>query len=299
MRPCGSSPAPSALVTGRLARDRPCAWPASSPRAGRAAGACSRAPAEASRSWPASFPAPPEGEHVALVADVADAGCRSRAPSTASPSERAASTCSFANAGIAHYAPFADQSTSSAAEQMVEVNVLGTIYTVKAAPPADARPGPRPLVVVLARAPGSAPFPWGGRLRRHEGLRPGLRRGAPPRALGHGRLAHHRLPRRGRDRPARDHERERLPDWRASDGELPGRRAGAGDRPRESRATVAPSTCRRGVRLLGLNGVAPRAHRPPAGAGARRDRGAPPRLAPLGAGSRRRPRRSRRPSSPR
>ena len=68
--------------------------------------------------------------------------------------------------------------------------------------PAHARPGPRPCRDPLLGGR-AARLSVGRRLRRHQGSRPRLRRGAAARALGHRGLGHHRLPRRGRDGPSR------------------------------------------------------------------------------------------------
>ena len=71
----------------------------------------------------------PGNGHVALEADVADAG------SIASAVERFGDVdVLVANAGLTHYVPFAELPLERA-EQMTQVNWLGTLYTVKAALP--------------------------------------------------------------------------------------------------------------------------------------------------------------------
>ena len=71
----------------------------------------------------------PGNGHVALEADVADAG------SIASAVERFGDVdVLVANAGLTHYMPFAELPLERA-EQMTQVNWLGTLYTVKAALP--------------------------------------------------------------------------------------------------------------------------------------------------------------------
>ena len=81
-----------------------------------------------------------------------------------------------ANAGIAHYAPFADQPIEDA-EQMVQVNVLGTIYTVDAALPKmlDRAKG---HIVVVSSGAGLRAFPWAAVYGGNEGRSKAVCRGA-------------------------------------------------------------------------------------------------------------------------
>ena len=159
----------------------------------------------------------------------------------------------IANAGVLHYAPFAEQPLADA-EHMVMVNVLGTIYTVKAALPhmLDAARG---QIVVISSGAGLRAFPWGavyGATKAAdrafaEALRHELSgTGVSVTTVFPGEIA----------TELHAHQRDRLPDWRANDDELPASDLAAaiiagveGD----SRAVFLP----REVRLLGLNGVAP------------------------------------------
>lgn len=160
----------------------------------------------------------------------------------------------IANAGVLHYAPFAEQPLEDA-EAMVRVNVLGTIYTVKAALPhlLDQASG---HVVVLSSGAGLRSFPWGAvygatkaadRLFA-EALRHELSgTGVSVTTVYPGEIA----------TGITSHQRDRLPDWRATDEELPVEplaeailEAVEEDR----RAVFVP----RAVRMLGLSSVAPR-----------------------------------------
>jgi NADP-dependent 3-hydroxy acid dehydrogenase YdfG len=159
-----------------------------------------------------------------------------------------------ANAGIAHYGPFADQPLENA-EQMVEVNVLGVIYTVGIALP-HMLDQARGHVVVVSSAAGLRAFPWaavyGATKAAERGFAEALRHelsgtGVSVTAVLPGEVQTH----------LHDHQRARLPDWRASDEEIPAERVAeailAGVEA-DRRAVHVPGV----VRLLGLNGVAPR-----------------------------------------
>jgi NADP-dependent 3-hydroxy acid dehydrogenase YdfG len=160
-----------------------------------------------------------------------------------------------ANAGVARYAPFADQPLGDV-EQMVEVNVLGTIYTVKAALTHLLDQG-RGHVVVVSSGAGLRAFPgaavYGATKAADRGFAEALRHelsgtGVSVTAVFPGEIA----------TDLHTGRRADLPDWRKSDDELPVEDASAailagieGD----ARAVYVP----REVRLLGLNGIAPRA----------------------------------------
>src|SRR5919109_4907054 len=159
-----------------------------------------------------------------------------------------------ANAGVLHYAPFADQDIEEA-EQMVRVNVLGTLYTVKAALP-HMLDGARGHIVVLSSAAGLRSFPWGavygGSKAFDRGFAEALRHelsgtGVSLTTVYPGEFGTTIL----------DHQRDRLPDWRANEAERPVSELvdailkGIED---DARAVYAP----RAVRVLGLSGIAPR-----------------------------------------
>jgi NADP-dependent 3-hydroxy acid dehydrogenase YdfG len=160
----------------------------------------------------------------------------------------------LANAGIAHYAPFADQDVEDA-EEMVRVNVLGTIYTVKAGlePMLDRASG---HVVIVSSGAGLRAFPWaavyGATKAADRGFAEALRHelsgtGVSVTTVFPGEVETH----------LHAHERDRLPDWRSNDDELPPERladAILAAVEQDRRAVYEP----RIVRLLGLNGLAPR-----------------------------------------
>jgi NADP-dependent 3-hydroxy acid dehydrogenase YdfG len=159
-----------------------------------------------------------------------------------------------ANAGVLHYAPFAEQPVEDA-EAMVRINVLGTIYTVKAALP-HLLDGANGHIVVLSSGAGLRSFPWGAvygatkaadrlfaEALRHELSGTGVSvTTVYPGEFKTGITAH---------------QRDRLPDWRRNDEEQPVEplvdailEAVESDR----RAVYMP----RAVRVLGLSGIAPR-----------------------------------------
>lgn len=159
-----------------------------------------------------------------------------------------------ANAGIAHYAPFADQRIEDA-EEMVRVNVLGTIYTVKAglSHMLDRASG---HIVVLSSGAGLRAFPWaavyGATKAADRAFAEALRHelsgtGVSVTTVFPGEVQTH----------LHAHERELLPDWRSNDEELPPERLAeailAGVE-KDQRAVYMPGI----VRLLGINGIAPR-----------------------------------------
>jgi short-subunit dehydrogenase len=158
-----------------------------------------------------------------------------------------------ANAGIAHYGPFADVEVERA-EEMVRVNVIGTLYTVKAGlePMLDAARG---HIVVVSSGAGLRAFPWaavyGGTKAFDKNFAEALRHelsgtGVSVTTVFPGEVATY----------LHAHERERLPDWRKTDDEIPPERvadailaAVEADR----RELAVPGV----IRLLGLNGLAP------------------------------------------
>ncbi len=159
-----------------------------------------------------------------------------------------------ANAGIAHYAPFADQPIEDA-EQMVQVNVLGTIYTVGAALPKmlDRATG---HIVVVSSGAGLRAFPWaavygatkGAQKRFAEALRHELSgTGVSVTTVFPGEIK----------TELHSHERDRLPDWRSNDEELPPEQLAAAiikGVEADDREVHVPGL----VKLLGLNDIAPR-----------------------------------------
>jgi NADP-dependent 3-hydroxy acid dehydrogenase YdfG len=208
---------------------------------------------EALEELAGSLPPPPEGEHLALAADVSKRGELTRAIDRFA--KRAGGIELLAvNAGIVRYAPLADQPIEDA-EAMVRANVLGALYTVHAALP-HMLAGAQGHIVVLSSAAGLRAFPWGavygGTKAFDRGLAEALRHelsgtGVSVTTVFPGEYATDILA----------HQRDRLPDWRANDEERPVAELVAAiiAAVEEDRRNVyAPPV----VRALGLNGIAPR-----------------------------------------
>ncbi len=194
------------------------------------------------------------GDHMALAADVAERGQIEAA--VAEFAERAgAIDMAFANAGIAHYGPFPDAEIELA-EEMVRVNVLGTIYTVDAV--LERMLGrARGHIVVTSSGAGLRAFPWaavyGGTKAFDRGFAEALRHelsgtGVSVTTVFPGEV----------ESELHDHQPDKIPDWRRGDTAVPA--------PEAARAIVAAvegdarhAYVPAAVRLLGLNGVAPRA----------------------------------------
>jgi short-subunit dehydrogenase len=199
------------------------------------------------------LPPPAEGEHLALVADV---GRRSQVERAIQRFAKAAGGLDLlvANAGIAHYGPLTEVETEQA-EEMVKVNVLGLIHTVRAGLPRLLEGGRGHIVVTSSGAalrtfPGAAVY--GGTKAFERGFAEALRHelagtGVSLTTVYPGEVA----------TDLHAHERDRMPDWyRADDALAPAEVARAivaaveGDR----RAVYAPAA----VRALALSAVAPR-----------------------------------------
>ena len=161
----------------------------------------------------------------------------------------------IANAGIAHYGPFLAQDVEKI-EAMTRVNWLGTVYTVKAALGhlVDRASG---HIVIVSSGAGLRAFPsaagYGGTKAAQRGFAEALRHelsgsGVSVTTVFPGEVGSH----------LHDHEKDSMPDWyrggaRAADAAKLAAavlRAVEDDR----RAVAYPGF----VRLLGINGVAPR-----------------------------------------
>ena len=199
------------------------------------------------------LPPSPDGAHETAVADV------SKRSQTTRAIDRLAKRLDgidllVANAGVLHYSPFAEQDVAEA-EAMIQTNVLGTMYTVKAALPHLLERG-RGHIVVLSSAAGLRSFPWGAvyggtkafdrgfaEALRHELAGTGISvTTVYPGEFGTTILAH---------------QRDRLPAWRSNDEERPVSElvdAIVGGVEEDERAVYAPPI----VRVLGLSGIAPR-----------------------------------------
>ena len=160
-----------------------------------------------------------------------------------------------ANAGIAHYGPFLAQDVEKI-EAMTRVNWLGTVYTVHATLGhlVDRASG---HIVIVSSGAGLRAFPWaavyGGTKAAQRGFAEALRHelsgsGVSVTTVFPGEIGSH----------LHDHEKDSMPDWyrggdRAADA---GKLAQAVLRgvEKDQRSVAYPGV----VRLLGLNGLAPR-----------------------------------------
>lgn len=159
-----------------------------------------------------------------------------------------------ANAGIAHYGPFADVELEKA-EEMVRVNVLGTLYTVDAGlnTMLDAAHG---HVVVVSSGAGLRAFPWGavygGTKAFDRGFAEALRHELSGTGVGVTTVFPGEV-----ESALHDHQRDRLPDWRRDDNTIPASQVAA-DVIEAVEADRREVHSPKAVKVLGLNGLAPR-----------------------------------------
>jgi short-subunit dehydrogenase len=199
------------------------------------------------------LPERPDGPHVSAVADVSKWGQTSRAIDRLAK-HLGGIDLLVANAGVLHYGPFIEQDIEQA-EAMVNVNVFGPLYTVKAALPHMLQ-GRSGHIVVLSSAAGLRSFPWGavygGTKAFDRGFAEALRHelagtGTSVTAVYPGEYGTTIL----------EHQRDRLPAWRTNDEERPVEElveAIMKGIEEDARAVYAPPV----VRILGLSGIAPR-----------------------------------------
>lgn len=161
-----------------------------------------------------------------------------------------------ANAGVAHYLPFAEQPVEEA-ERQTRVNWLGTLYTVKAALPRMLGHG-RGHVVIVSSAAGFRAFPnaavYGGTKAAQRAFADALRHelhgtGVSLTTVFPGEIRSH----------LHDHEKDRMPSWyhgdQAADPDELAKRVVRGVE-RDARSVHYPPL----VRLLRIvNGLSPRA----------------------------------------
>jgi short-subunit dehydrogenase len=201
----------------------------------------------------AELPEPADGPHMALAADITKRGEVQRAVDRLAKRAGAIELLA-ATAGDPHSPPFADQATADAAA-MVRVNVLGTLYTVKAALPhlLDRASG---HIVILSSAAGLRSFPWGAVYGGTKAFDRGFAEALRHELSGTGVSLTTVYPGEFGTTILR-HQRDRLPDWRSNDEERPVSELVAAilkGVEEDSRAVYAPPA----VRVLGLNGLAPR-----------------------------------------
>jgi short-subunit dehydrogenase len=123
-----------------------------------------------------------------------------------------------ANAGIAHYLPFAEM-PPELIERLTEVNWLGTAYTVQAALPGMLRRG-RGQIVIVSSGAGIRSFPgaavYGATKAAQRGFGEALRHELKGTGVGLTMV----YP--GQIRSSlHDHEKERMPDWYKLDRAVP------------------------------------------------------------------------------
>jgi short-subunit dehydrogenase len=159
-----------------------------------------------------------------------------------------------ANAGIAHYGPFYELPIERA-EEMVRINLLGTLYTAKAALPhlLDRASG---HVVVVASGASLRAFPWAATYGATKSAQAAFAEALRHELSGTGVSVSTVFP----GEIATDlhaHERERMPDWYRSGEAIPPERVAGAivDAVEEDRrAAYVPPI----VRALGINALAPR-----------------------------------------
>lgn len=159
-----------------------------------------------------------------------------------------------ANAGIAHYGPFRDLPIERA-EEMVRINLLGTLYTVDAALPPMLDRGAGHVVIVSSGA-GLRAFPWAATYGATKAGQRAFAEALRHELSGTGVSVTTVYPGEVRT-DLHAHELERMPDWyRRDDAIKPELVADAILRGIEEdrRSVVVPPI----VRALGLNSVAPR-----------------------------------------
>lgn len=196
---------------------------------------------------------PGEG-HLALAADVTKRGEITRAVDGFA--KRAGGIdLAVANAGIAHYGPFADVELEQA-EEMVRVNVFGTLYTVAAVLPHMLdRPGGH--LVVTSSGAGLRAFPWGAVYGGTKAFDRGFAEALRHELSGTGVSVTTVMPGEV-ETELHDHQPHAIPDWRRGDEAMPAAAVAAAAIKAveaDERNVYIP----REVRLLGLNGIAPRA----------------------------------------
>lgn len=193
------------------------------------------------------------GDPIVLPADVSDRGEVARAVEEFVEVAGGLDLL-IANAGIAHYGPFM-QTDLDKLEQMVSVNVLGCIYTVRAALVPMLRSASPGHVVVVSSGAGLRAFPdaavYGATKAANRAFAEALRHELAETEIDLTTVFPGEV-----ETDLHTHEWEQMPDWREGDDELdPAELAQqvaaaieAGDR-----AVYAPKL----VRLLGVNGIAP------------------------------------------
>lgn len=199
------------------------------------------------------LPTSPAGPHLALAADVSKRGQVQRAVDRFAKRAEGLDLV-VANAGIAHYGPFVDTELERA-EEMVRINVLGTIYTAGAALP-HMLDQARGHLVILSSGAGIRAFPWAAVYGATKAADRGFAEALRHELSGTGVSVTTVFPGEV-ETNLHAHERALLPDWRENEHELPPQQVADAiveAVEEDRRAVYVPGL----VRLLGLNGLAPR-----------------------------------------
>jgi NADP-dependent 3-hydroxy acid dehydrogenase YdfG len=195
----------------------------------------------------------PGDGHLALAADVSKRGATQRAVDRF-VKRTGSLDLLFANAGIAHYGPFADVELELA-EEMIDVNVRGTLYSVAAALP-HMLDRARGHLVVTSSGAGIRAFPWGAVYGATKAFDRGFAEALRHELSGTGVSVTTVFPGEV-ETELHDHQPGSIPDWRRGDDALPAARVAA-----EILAAVEADRANvylpAATRLLGLNGLAPR-----------------------------------------
>lgn len=193
------------------------------------------------------------GDPVVLPADVSERGAVERAVEELVEVAGGLDLV-VANAGVAHYGPFIEAEAADL-EQMVRVNVLGCIHTVRAALDPMLASGRIGHVVIVSSGAGLRAFPdaavYGATKAANRALAEALRHELAGTRIGLTTVYPGEV-----ETELHAHEWERMPDWREGEDELdPAVLAEqvAAAIESDDRAVYAPKL----VRLLGLNGIAP------------------------------------------
>jgi NADP-dependent 3-hydroxy acid dehydrogenase YdfG len=193
------------------------------------------------------------GEHLVLAADVAKRR-QTRAAIDRFAKRAGGPDLLFANAGIAHYGPFADAEIELA-EEMIDVNVRGTMYSVAAALPhmLDRAAG---HIVVTSSGAGIRAFPWGAVYGATKAFDRGFAEALRHELSGTGVSVTTVFPGEV-ETDLHDHQPGSIPDWRRGNRALP-----AAEVARAMIAAVEADEANlclpAATRLLTLNGLAPR-----------------------------------------
>jgi short-subunit dehydrogenase len=158
-----------------------------------------------------------------------------------------------ANAGLAHYGPFVDQPIEHA-EEMVRLNVLGTIYTAHAALERMI-PRARGHIVVVSSAAGLRAFPsgavYGATKAADRGFAEALRHELSGTGISVSTVSPGEV-----ETSLHDHQPDKVPDWRRGDESISADEVAAAILraiEEDRREVFVPAA----VRLLGLNDLAP------------------------------------------